>query len=137
MNEQNISIFKSILNDQEFRKKFLRGAISFPVLVGFVGAAEFTCNDKIREAYGKIPGIIASALSGAAFLAPGDHYMLRQEKFGENFRQATKFLKNRIGFFVGFPAVTMREAIFMTNMIYVGPWVGKLMQAFSEKDQNE
>jgi len=86
LNEPNISIFRSILNDKEFRKKFIRGAASFPILVGFVGAAEFTCNDKIRECYGKVPGIIASALSGAAFLAPGDHYMLRQEKFGEKFK---------------------------------------------------
>ncbi len=54
-----------------------KGAKTFPPLLGFVGAAEFACNDKIRESYGKALGIIASAFSGALFLTPADHFMVR------------------------------------------------------------
>jgi hypothetical protein len=34
------------------------------------------------------------------------------------------------GFFVGFTAVTLRESIFMTNILYIGPQFGKMMKIF-------
>lgn len=132
----NVSILKS-LSDKGFWENIKRGTISFPLLVGFVGAAEFACNDKIREYHGKTLGIIASAISGAAFLTPGDHFMLRKEKFGNNFTAAFRFLKSNNGFFVGNFGVVLRETIFMTNMIYIGPWTGNLMKKLSGSNNKE
>jgi hypothetical protein len=119
----NVSIFKS-LSDKAFRDRIIRGAITFPLLLGCVGAAEFACNDKIRDKYGKTLGIVTSALTGALFLTPGDHFMLRQEKYGEGFKSAFQFMKKNRAFFIGYSGMFWREAMFMTNIIYIGPWTG-------------
>lgn len=63
--------------------------------------------------------------------------MLRQETFKENWLKAGQFLWNKRGFFVGFMGTTLREIIFMTNMIYVGPWTGRLMHRLSGSSDDE
>ena len=69
---------------------------------------EFAFNAKIRDEFGKPAGILASSLSGAAFLTPADHYMVRKIAFKENFKNATSSLKINKGFLTGYLAVTIR-----------------------------
>jgi Na+/citrate or Na+/malate symporter len=65
-------------------------------------------NDEIGKSFGRIPGIIASAISGATFLAVGDHYMLRQKLLNSNFIESTKYFLDKKAFFIGFKAITLR-----------------------------
>lgn len=125
------------MKDKAFRDQLKKGAKTFPPLVGLVGAAEFACNDKIREQYGKIPGIAASAFSGAVFLTPADHFMVREKVFGQGFNEAFQFLRSQNAFFTGYLSIVLRETIFMTNLIYVGPMTGKILKKISGNNEQE
>jgi hypothetical protein len=114
-----------------------KGAKTFPPLVGFVGAAEFACNDKIRESYGSALGIAASAFSGALFLTPADHFMVRETVFKQGFREAFQFLRSQNAFFTGYLSIVLRETIFMTNLIYVGPMTGSILKKISGNKEEE
>ncbi len=103
----NISFLASV-KDKAFRKNLKKGAQTFPLLVGFVGAVEFACNDKIREHYGSTLGIAASAISGAYFLTPADHFMVREKVFGQGFKEAFHFLRSQKAFFIGYLSIVLR-----------------------------
>ncbi len=121
--------FSKILTIDLFRKLY-RMSTPFGVSFATVCATEFSVNEYVREKYGSVAGITASALTGGALLTPTDHMMLRSEN-GQNVMDTLKSI-TKPGYrflWTGFSGTLTREAFFISSVMYLGPRLGSKLES--------
>ncbi|MDF2691001.1 MAG: hypothetical protein K0S29_856 [Gammaproteobacteria bacterium] len=110
----------------------------FSGIFGLVCAAEFTVNDKIHQQYGRIPALVSSAISGALCLTAADHLIFRSHKDGISFTQALQnFSVQPSKLWAGLSSMMTRELIFLINVLYLGPQLGRLLQTHLKHTKKE
>jgi hypothetical protein len=122
--------FNKMLTSSQTYKNMMRSVLPFSFIFSNVCAVEFSVNRRLEEDYGRAVGVVASASTGAIFLTAADHLMFRRQKSGESILLTlSKLFKinNRV-LWTGFVPMLGREAIFITSVMHLGPWVGKKLQ---------
>lgn len=122
------------LKSKEAYVKMMKNIPQFSCILLVAFGLEFSINERIRINYGNLVGVAASAITGSGFLTAADHFILRREK-GEitmnAFKNLTKIKFNSI--WTGFTPMIGREAIFITSVMHLGPWVGKKLNKSSDE----
>lgn len=125
--------FSQNLKLPETYLKMLKSIPQFSAICFVVLGLEFSVNERIRKFHGDYAGIVASAITGATFLTIGDHLMLRREKGETTSETFRKFSGMKIRFYwTGFIPMIMREGIFITSVMHLGPRVGKFLKNSSD-----
>ena len=123
------SVFNILKNDW---RGLLNVSFPFGIIFGSVCALEFSVNHKIGEHHGKVFGIIASAITGSAFLTAADHIMFRMHKGQSPANTIVQFYGNKPStLWTGFSPMFVREAISIINVMITGPMLGKAMKNVS------
>jgi hypothetical protein len=122
-----LAMVKSQATHQNMKKVLKFFPFSFAAVCGL----EFSVNRRISE-YGRLSGIAASAVTGAIFLTAADHLMMRQVE-GQSFREASTslFKIRKTALWTGFSPMVVREAIFITSVMHLGPHVGEKLSQIS------
>jgi hypothetical protein len=126
--------FPQILRGQQ--KNLLASILPFSSIFACVCAVEFSVNKQIGESHGEVAGILSSAMTGSFFLTYADHLMLHKHK-GNTYLQSYNKLKsyNVNSKWCGFTPMVGREAIFITSVLHLGPWLGNRLNNDSSKNQ--
>jgi hypothetical protein len=123
------SQWSNILHNPTTYKNMLKSVMPFSVFFGTVCAVEFSINKRIGDQCGEVAGIGASAITGTIGLTASDHLMFRRQR-GQSTTAALKQLcKYKVtALWTGFTPMLGREAIFITSVMHLGPWVGNKLQ---------
>jgi hypothetical protein len=105
----------------------------FSAIFGSVCALEFSINKRIGDQYGHAAGLTASSATGTFFLTASDHLMFYRQK-GISASDAVKhlFRIRATALWTGTTPMMAREAVFVTSVMHLGPWVGSRLQKENE-----
>jgi hypothetical protein len=129
---------RKVFFDKEKLKQMFKSTPVFALIVGGVIGVEFSINELIRKNYGPFAGIIASAFSGSAYLTAGDHLMFYRNK-NISLINALKKLFNirKTALWTGFIPMFFREGMFMTSVMYLGPFIGNFLRSKFSNSNND
>jgi hypothetical protein len=128
--------YKMVLQDPHMYKHMFGSIPSFSTIFSVVCGLEFSVNDRIKHQYGNFAGITASAVTGSVFLTAADHLMLRRQH-NENTKTALQKLCQikPTALFTGCGPMVGREALFITSVMYLGPYIGSKLKGDSKETQ--
>ena len=111
---------------------------NFSAIFSMTCAIEFSVNERIKQQIDPIAGILSSAITGSAFLTLADHLMYRNCHYQQTFKVALKDITSK-GFFAlwaGFTPMVVREIFFISSVMHLGPYIGKVIQEFNKDSKD-